>query len=461
MRKLNLRTFFGILPPLLPYSEVSSPVETLPMPERTKLLFSTLKLSDVGVREGDQVKTGQNMGRAGKGPFISTTTGQIEEVGVFKGHDGRDYVAVVIRSSQEDSFVHSPKRIDDFIQTDPIELRKAINLAGFTILKSISSDPYDWPPVETLVVSTLDTDPLSLVNQQAFRDQANHVQSAVDLLARATEASQSVLAIPKNMANQAGNDYTGSAKLVRVPAVYPNGLPAMLAKMCGAGLLMKRTPAGVVGNTIVIGAEQANAMVDCLRTGKPLMEKTVTFSSGKNAGLRNFRVRIGAPVSQILQRTEARLQPKGKLIINGLLPGYACYSDEQPITETTDSIHVHAPSEVFYFQNTACINCGRCNAICPVNLEANLLGRFSEYGLFEECRELGAENCIACGLCAYVCPARRPLVQLISHAKQALHLSDEEDVQSEQALICDTCEPEYSAIKIFESRSEGQSVPGE
>ena len=104
-----MRTFFGILPPLLPYSEVPSPVETLPMPERTKLLFSTPKLSDVNVRVGDQVNTGQNMGRAGKGPFVSTTTGQIEEVGVFKGPDGRDYVAVVTRSNQEDSFVHSPK----------------------------------------------------------------------------------------------------------------------------------------------------------------------------------------------------------------------------------------------------------------------------------------------------------------------------------------------------------------
>ena len=149
---------------------------------------------------------------------------------------------------------------------------------------------------------------------------------------------------------------------------------------------------------------------------------------------------------------------KSKLILNGIMRGYTCFSDEQPVTETTESVHVQGPHEVFFFENTACTNCGKCNSICPVDLEAGLLARLSEYGIFDKCRSLGAENCIECGLCAYVCPARRPLVQLISHAKQVVKNEVVVEAGKEEDAAGDACGPVYPSIRLFESvPDEGQS----
>jgi electron transport complex protein RnfC len=131
--------------------------------------------------------------------------------------------------------------------------------------------------------------------------------------------------------------------------------------------------------------------------------------------------------------------------------GYTCFSGEQPIASTTDSVHLQRASRVFFFQNAACTNCGKCNTVCPVELEVNFLGRFSEYGFFDKCLALGAENCVECGLCAFVCPARRPLVQFIVHAKRAIRTEVFRDVSMEEAMTSDLQRPIPPAVKLFEA----------
>jgi electron transport complex protein RnfC len=344
--------------------------------------------------------------------------------------------------------------LENFDEVDPSVLRAAINDAGFTGLSAISPDPSHWPPVKVLVISAFDQDPLSIANQQAFRDHLHQVGTGIHLLARATEASRTVLAVPKNLAEMAADISLNGAAIAVLPPVYPNGLPEILAKKCGAGFLMKGSEVGVTGNTLVVSVETAVAMATSLQTGRPLLEKTVTFSAGRGGPLKNLRVRIGTPIAHILKHQGVTLGSKGKLILNGMMRGYACFSDEQPITATTESVHVQTPSEVFSFQNTACINCGKCAAICPVDLEAGLLGRLSEYGIFEKCKRLGAENCIECGLCAYICPGHRPLVQLISHAKQRIHPPAVQHISLEEGLVCDKCGPACVTIGLFESESK-------
>ena len=459
---MDLRSFFGILPLRLPYADVDFPPEALPMPGRLILLWPDRTPADLESGIGEAIVTGQNLARNGKGVFLSTATGRIQEISDFKGPDGHESVAVAIATNPTESFDPSLSAIEDISKADPLELRSAIIRSGFFVLSSISSDPSEWPPVDVVICSALDIDPLSIVNQQAFRDHTGQLEAAIELLVRSTGASRSVLAVPQNLADVVRNASISTASVVRVPAVYPNGMPEILAKKYGAGFLMRRNDEGVVGNTLVVSIEHAIAMVDCLKTGKPLREKNVTFSSGKKGILNNFRVPIGTPVGDLLRKAGVEIQPKDKLILNGTMRGYTCFSDEQPITSTTDSLHVQRSSEVFPFQDVACTNCGKCTAICPVDLEVNLLGRFSEYGIFDKCRNLGAEDCIECGLCAFVCPARRPLVQYIVHAKHEIQDGNAMpgNVSMEEAMACDACGPVCPAVRLFDM-SAGEDLPEE
>ncbi len=458
---MGLRSFFGILSPKLPYKDVTVEIEAMTMPQKATLLWFDHSPSEVEPRVGDEIKTGQDLAQNGKGPFVSTVSGRIEEIALFTGPYGYEHVSVTVTPNPRDTFDTSFAPIDDFSKTDPLELRTAINRAGFTLLSSISRDPATWPAIDTLIISALDQDPLSIANQQVFRENIDQTEEAVQLLGRATGASRLLLAVPANLIHMGRNLIRGPLKVVSVPPVYPNGLPEMLALKQGAGHLIKGNGNGVVGDTLVASIEKALAVVDCLKNGKPLLSKIITFSSGKNGTLKNFKTRIGTPASDILRKTDTQLQPKGKLIMNGAMRGYACFSDEQPITAATDSIHVQAPSEVFFYETKACANCGKCNAICPVNLEVNLLGRYSEYGIFEKCGDLGAENCIDCGLCAYVCPASRPLVQLISHAKHVIQTTTIERASKEDILAVEEGEHLHPAIRLFETAPEEEKAPKE
>jgi len=454
---MKLRSFFGILPPKIAYMLAESPVEILDVPEKLTLLCPERTPADLVTKVGDSVITGQDLTRNGKGPFLSTATGQIKAITDLKGPDGHDYVAVTVKADSPDSFDPALKTIEDIPNAGPVELRSAINRAGFYALNAISIDPSLWPPVDVVIVSALDLDPISIANQQTFRDHVEQVEAACQLLSRCTGASRCVLAVPENLSHVAQSVSGSMATVVLVPPVYPNGLPEILARKYGGGLLMRGNEEGVVGNTVVVSVEHAMAMVSCLHSGKPQLEKTITFSSTENGEPKNFRVRIGTPLAHLLHKVGIETQPKDKLILNGIMNGYTCFSNEQPITSTTDSVHLQRASQVFVFQNAPCTNCGKCNTVCPVDLEVNFLGRFSEYGIFDKCLVLGVENCVECGLCAYVCPARRPLVQFIVHAKRAINTEAFRGVSMEEAMASDTQGPIPPAIKLFDASPQENS----
>jgi len=458
---MDLRSFFGILPPKLYYTDFDAPVESLPIPSQVTLLWSEGTAADLSISEGDKVQTGQELGKKGVVSFVSTVTGQVHEIKTFLGAEGCEYVAVGINANPKDSFDPSLKIIKDFSRAQPSELRAAIDRAGFPVFRSILNDTSASPSIPTLIISALDMDPMSIANQQSFRENAGNLEHVIQALACLTEAKQTILAVPDNLRDVSVSLPENTASIVKVEAVYPNGLPDILAKRLGAGPLIKPRNGVVVGNTLVLSVQEAVAMVECLQSGKPFIEKTVTFSAGKHDPCKNFRIRIGMPIGKVLERAGAEPHSNGKIILNGTMLGYTCFSDEQPVTPTTESIHLQEPTEVFFFQNTPCVNCGKCNKICPVDLEVNLLGRFSEYGIFHKCRDLGAENCIECGLCAYVCPAHRPLVQLISHAKRTIQTEAIEAVSMEEAMACDICGPVCPAIRLFESAAEDQNAPKE
>jgi len=421
---VDLRSFFGILPPRILYRDASSPVESIPLPEKVTLLWPGKPASFLKVGVGEEVKTGQNLAKKKDLVFISPVSGQVEEVFTLPGLGRGEDLAITIRVKEQDSYETSLEPVEDFSKLKPMELRELIMEAGFDDLSSISNVPAIWPQVDCLIISALDLDPISCSNRQAFQMNAEHLTDSVQLLLSATQAPRCVLAVPDDMMGHVPQNLPGDCTVAGVANVYPNGLREILAKEHGAGRLMESDGNGIRGNTVVVGAEHALAMAVSLRQGRPFVEKFVAVGGGENGQPKSFKVRIGTPVAHVLKEAGLSASPKGKLIINGIMRGYACFSDQQPVTSSTDCIHVQAQGQVFFYQDIPCINCGKCDAICPVDLAVGLLGRMAEYGKFEECRDIGAQNCIDCGLCAYVCPAKRPLVHFISNAKHAILLEE-------------------------------------
>ena len=128
------------------------------------------------------------------------------------------------------------------------------------------------------------------------------------------------------------------------------------------------------------------------------------------------------PPKEIISNVTSEPGDDTKVILNGAMKGVATHDLNYPVTSELSSLYIQGGNDIVTFENNPCTNCGKCVAACPVNLQVNLICRYSEYKMFDECKKFDVESCIECGLCAFSCMAHRPLIHYINHAK--VNISD-------------------------------------
>lgn len=72
-------------------------------------------------------------------------------------------------------------------------------------------------------------------------------------------------------------------------------------------------------------------------------------------------------------------------------------------------------------EERACINCGYCARICPVELMPNFIMKALHSDDIEDALNLGLWDCVRCGLCSYVCPSKIELTQILSRGIDAYY----------------------------------------
>lgn len=331
---------------------------------------------------------------------FSTVTGTIKGVESITVSDF-EMSAVRIELAGEDELDSAIKEQHDFLEQDPLEVLKILNRANLGFCDEVG-------PVDSIIIGAVDTDPLSLVNQQVFNDQKDLALEGIKLIKFLTSAKKVFLAIPRHLADQGTGIPSELAEVIMVDPEYPKSLPEILLRDLSRNQNL--------GQSIYIKVEKLIASVLALTRGKPFVHKLVTVVDKKSQG--NFRIRIGTPIKEILNDND--ITDNDKIIIGGPMRGYTCYNTDIPISDDMDLLVVQDASEVVLNQNLPCMSCGKCVKVCPVDLDVNLITRYSEFSIFEQCLELGIDKCIECGLCAYVCPSGRSLVQLIRLAKKEI-----------------------------------------
>ena len=105
------------------------------------------------------------------------------------------------------------------------------------------------------------------------------------------------------------------------------------------------------------------------------------------------------------------------MIAGGPMMGFAFSSLETPITKGTSGITVLSRDDIRREQETACVRCGRCVDVCPMNLVPTKLAMASRYENLSMAQRYNIMACFECGCCTYICPAHIKLVQLIRVGK--------------------------------------------
>ena len=292
---------------------------------------------------------------------------------------------------------------------EPLDLNA---LAGQELLKAlkelgITTRPFTRP-CTTFVINGLNPEPGMAYAEEMLLTCQHVLEAGLALVKRISSATEFILAVPNG--NTTPLD---GATSQYVPPVYPNSLARPLCTL----LFGKESTA----NITVVRLHALYTLGLVAQSGLPLT-RTIATVQGEN-----FLLPIGAPVADLLRRSNHTPEEGDTIILGGAMRGKALANESRGMGKDDEAMALIKKGTVPPLEDNPCIGCGACVSICPMGLMPNLLSRYAEFEQYAACREADIEICIECGLCAYVCPACRPMQQHYRMAKYSLGLSTHQE----------------------------------
>jgi len=205
--------------------------------------------------------------------------------------------------------------------------------------------------------------------------------------------------------------------LLRMPTKYPQGSEKHLVKAA----LDREIPSGGLPfdvGTLIQNVGTAVAIYEAVRYGKPLIERAVTVTGQNIKEPKNLWVKIGTPISHLLDACGGIVEEPAKVVVGGPMTGWAQETLDAPIVKGSGGVIVLPPDMAIEdMEYTDCVRCCKCVEHCPMLLYPNQISIYCESGMVLEAEEWNTMDCIECGICAYVCPSKRPITQLVQSTK--------------------------------------------
>ena len=279
--------------------------------------------------------------------------------------------------------------------------------------------------IDTLLISALDPEPSLEVNGYLAGIETEALGTGIAALKAVTGAEGVVFAVdttrptPQPLVTLVAEDEEETTALVGLNGRrYPIGLPIPLIKAAlGREVPLPYGHPRDVGVALCTLAT-AIALGDTLLTGTPQLSTMLTVGGAALGTAGVVTVPIGTTIESLVEALGGFTREPAKIIVGGPMTGFAHYELSVPLGKDAIGLFALTEEEITAVGGyRECINCGRCVAVCPVNLVPGMLSMYCAKDRFEEAAAGGLLSCIECGCCDYVCPSRRPMVHLFRHAK--------------------------------------------
>lgn len=373
------------------------------------------------VRQGDRVLVGQVIGEGDglvSARVHASVSGKVADICPCVQCNGNEVMSVVIDNDYQDEWVtldppRHPETMSDLELLQIIRNAGIVGMGGATFPTAVKLRQSEDKHVEHLVINGAECEPYLTADHRLMLEKPAEIIDGVRLVMLAMDIRDAVIGVEDNKTdaiaalNKAA-ELTDGITVRALPAQYPQGGEKQMIY----ALTRRRVPAGglpIDVNCVVVNVGTVYAIEQAVREGKPLISRVVTVGGlVNNPG--NYLVRIGTPVSHLLDACGGMQGNARMLISGGPMMGTALSGVRAPVTKGMSGL-VALGREAVLPGESACIRCGRCMRACPMQLMPARLDALVRLDRFDEAEKAGVMNCMECGACSYVCPAKRGLTQ--------------------------------------------------
>ncbi|MGO2136640.1 MAG: electron transport complex subunit RsxC [Marinobacter sp.] len=396
---------------------------------------------------GDRVLKGQKIANVDHGmgvPVHAPTSGVIERIGnhpVPHPSGMSDTCIVLIPDGKDEWCERYP--VSDYRKLDRDQVLEIILSAGISGMggagfpTNIKLKPPRDRKVDTLILNGAECEPYITADDLTMRERADEVVAGLKVMAWILRPERCVIGIEDNKpeAATALREAIQGTKIeiAIIPTKYPSGGEKQLIQI----LTGMEVPSGGIPADIGVMCQNvgtALAVGQAILEGTPLISRTVTATGDAVGKPGNFEVLLGTPMDYLLE--QACLQPDraNRLVLGGPMMGYTLTTTAVPVIKTSNCIIAATASELpAPPPEQACIRCGQCAEVCPMELLPQQLFWHAKATEFEKAEHLNLFDCIECGACSYVCPSSIPLVQYYRYAKGEIRVQRAEQLKADRA----------------------------
>jgi electron transport complex protein RnfC len=275
--------------------------------------------------------------------------------------------------------------------------------------------------VEAFVVNGVECEPYLTADYRIMLEKGEEVLEGAMICAKIIGAQRIIVGIEmnkpdciahlKDIVKQKGYPI----EIMGLKIKYPQGDEKQLLK----ATINREIPSGKLPldvGAVVANIGTCNAVYEAIVLGKSLYERVISVTGECIAKPKNILAPIGTKVSDLLAFCDGFSSEPEKLVSGGPMMGFSFFDMETPITKGSSGLLALPPQKKV--RTTACLNCGRCVAACPIGLMPAKLYRLITNGHYEEAMQTSLMDCKECGCCSYVCPAHLPLVHTMKTGKK-------------------------------------------
>ena len=384
------------------------------------------------VKKGDMVKVGTLLAKAGgfvSANIHSSVSGKVNKIDNAIDASGYRRPAVFI-DVEGDEWEETIDRSETLVKEcnlsakeiiDKIAAAGVVGMGGATFPTQVKLMPPPGSKAEIVIVNAVECEPYLTADHSLMLAKGEQILVGVTILMKAVGVNRAVIGIENNKPDAIAHmqklaaQYPG-VEIMPLKVKYPQGgekqlIDAVIGKQVKSGALP------ISAGAIVQNVGTVYAVYEAVQKNKPLFERVVTVTGKAVKEPTNFLVRMGTPISVLIEAAGGMPENTGKIIGGGPMMGKALISAEVPVCKGSSGILLMTKEESVRKPMHDCIRCAKCVSACPMGLNPAFLMKATVYQNWEMAEKENIQDCIECGSCSYTCPAYRPLLDNIRVGK--------------------------------------------